>query len=295
MDIDDLYKSLGLEPPSDGENKHEPKGEEIKARIDKTLNFNKNRNIFFRKWYAVAASLTFIILSAAGIYIYNLNNSGSEDMITITAPTGATREIILPDGSHVWLNAASVLRYPASFGKTREVFLEEGEGFFQVKRDTTAPFTVHSSHLDTRVLGTSFRVKAYTKLAHEIVTVVSGKVAVSRGAEPLALLEKDQEVIFDKNSGNEKEMLVEATESVDWKSGNVILKSVRFEDLILAVENAYQVSIHFDRQKFKECENSIRFSTHQSLESVMDLVSDIQGIRYEINGKEVNVSGEGCQ
>lgn len=295
MDINDLYKSLGLEPPSDNENNHEPKGDNIKARIDRTLNFDKNRNIFSRKWYAIAASLAFIILSAAGIYQYNIHNSSYGDMITITAPAGGTREVTLPDGSHVWLNAASVLRYPANFGETREVFLDEGEGFFQVKRDTTAPFTVHSSHLDTRVLGTSFRVKAYKELSHEIVTVVSGKVAVSRGAEPLALLEKDQEVIFDKNSGNEKEMLVEATESVDWKSGNVILKSVRFEDLILAVENAYQVSIHFDRQKFKECENSIRFSTHQSLESVMDLISDIQGIRYEIKGKEVIVSGEGCQ
>ncbi|MCF2517483.1 FecR family protein [Dyadobacter sp. CY351] len=295
MDIDDLYKSLGLERPSDDENKHQPDGDHIKARIDQTLNFDKTRNIFWRKWYAIAASLAFLIVSAAGIYNYTVHNSAPGNMITITAPSGGTREVILPDGSRVWLNAASVLRYPASFGKTREVFLEEGEGFFQVKRDTTAPFTVHSSHLDTRVLGTSFRVKAYKELSHEIVTVVSGKVAVSRGAEPLALLEKDQEVIFDKNSGNEKEMLVEAAESVDWKSGNVILKSVRFEDLILAVENAYQVSIHFDRQKFKECENSIRFSTHQSLESVMDLVRDIQGIRYEIKGKEVIVSGEGCQ
>ena len=295
MDIDDLYKNLGLEPPSGNDNEDKPNGEKIKARIDQTLKFNKTQNVFFRNWYTVAASIAFIIVSSAGIYLYKTNNSGSEDMITITAPLGQTREVILPDGSHVWLNAASVLRYPANFGESREVFLEEGEGFFQVKRDTTSPFTVHSSHLDTRVLGTSFRVKAYKDLSHEIVTVVSGKVAVSRGAEPLALLEKDQEVIFDKNSGNETEMLVEATESVDWKSGNVILKSVRFEDLILAVENAYQVSIHFDRQKFKECENSIRFSTHQSLESVMDLVSDIQGIRYEIKGKEVIVSGEGCQ
>ncbi|MCF0065191.1 FecR domain-containing protein [Dyadobacter chenwenxiniae] len=295
MDIDDLYKSLGLEPPTDGENKHAPNGNEIKARIDQTLNFGKARNIFFRKWYAVAAAASILILSATGVYLYNLNSSVPEDMITITAASGETREVTLPDGSHVWLNAASVLRYPAKFGETREVFLEEGEVFFQVKRDTTAPFTVHSAHLDTRVLGTSFRVKAYRELAHEIVTVVTGKVAVSRGAEPLALLEKDQEVIFEKNSGYEKEVLVEAAETVDWKSGNVILKSVRFEDLILAVENAYQVSIHFDRQKFKECENSIRFSTHQSLESVMDLVSDIQGIRYEIDGKEVIVSGEGCQ
>lgn len=295
MDIDDLYKNLGLEPPSGNDHEEKPNGEKIKARIDQTLKFNKTRNVFFRNWYTIAASIAFIIVSSAGIYLYKTYNSGAQDMITITPPLGQTREVILPDGSHVWLNAASVLRYPANFGETREVFLEEGEGFFQVKRDTTAPFTVHSSHLDTRVLGTSFRVKAYKELSHEIVTVVSGKVAVSRGAEPLALLEKDQEVIFDKNSGNEKESLVEAAESVDWKSGNVILKSVRFEDLILAVENAYQVSIHFDRQKFKECENSIRFSTHQSLESVMDLVRDIQGIRYEIKGKEVIVSGEGCQ
>ena len=295
MDIDDLYKNLGLEPPSGNDHEEKPNGEKIKARIDQTLKFNKTRNVFFRNWYTIAASIAFIIVSSAGIYFYKTNNSVAQDMITITAPLGQTREVILPDGSQVWLNAASVLRYPANFGETREVFLEEGEGFFQVKRDTTAPFTVHSSHLDTRVLGTSFRVKAYKELSHEIVTVVSGKVAVSRGAEPLALLEKDQEVIFDKNSGNEKESLVEAAESVDWKSGNVILKSVRFEDLILAVENAYQVSIHFDRQKFKECENSIRFSTHQSLESVMDLVRDIQGIRYEIKGKEVIVSGEGCQ
>jgi transmembrane sensor len=297
MDIEDLYKSLGLDPPanSDSENKAlATTGKKIKTRINSTLGFKQTGFVLGKSWYAAAASVAVLLLAFAGFYLYLQKDASTIDMITVVVPAGKTREVRLPDGSVVWLNAASVFKYPAQFGSDREVYLEEGEGFFQIKRDTTAPFTVHSSHLDTRVLGTSFRVKAYRELSHEIVTVVSGKVSVNAGASPLTVLEKNQEVVFLKESGTRHENKVEATEAIAWKSGNVVLKSVAFEDLILAIENAYQVKIHFDRQKFKECENSIRFSTRQSLDNVMDQVRDIQGISYEISGKEVTVSGEGC-
>ena len=291
MDINDLYKSMGLEPPADGPPEDNSDGKHLKSRIDQTLGFDKRKYILGSKWYAIAASLALLLLFAA---IYQFSSSDTFAMITVHVPAGETKKVNLPDGSTVWLNAASVLKFPARFGKTRTVYLEEGEGFFEIKRDTTAPFTVHSSNLDTRVLGTSFRVKAYKQLTQEVVTVISGKVEVSRDSRPVALLVKDEEVVFDKVSKVNKETHVEATEAIDWKSGHIILKSARFEDLVLAIENAYQVRVHFDRQKFRQCETSIRFSTSQTLESVMDLVRDIQGIRYEIRGKEVLVSGEGC-
>ncbi|WP_025764285.1 FecR family protein [Dyadobacter tibetensis] len=297
MNIDDLYNSFGLDPSSeDGEteNSLSQKKTKIKNRVDRTLGWSVESKARPLRRYLFTAAASIALFSILGLYWFLKGPVAHHTMLTVVVPPGTTRQVELPDGSRVWLNAASVLKYPAEFGENREVYLEEGEGFFQVKRDTTSPFTVRSQHLNTRVLGTSFRVKAYQKLSHEVVTVVSGKVSVSEGNKPLGILEKDQEISFSKHTLKALESRVKADDMVEWTSGQVTLKSVRFEDIILAIENVYQVNIHFEHQKFEGCESSIRFGTDQRLEDVLDLVRDIQGITYSISGKEVIISGKGC-
>ena len=303
MSKEELYKKFGLDlPPDDPETIHEDKktGIELLNRIHKTLGFPSRRSVVFLRnlrpiAYAVAASIALAVAVFLGL---NLRKSSlqlpTDIYVTISVPAGDVRKVVLPDQSVVWLNAASVFRYPKQFSKTREVFLDEGEGFFEVKRDTTSPFIVHASNLQTRVLGTSFRVKSYQALDNIKVSVVSGKVAVNEGNKPLAILEKDEEVTFNKRSKKPVETPVEATETIQWQSGNVVLKSVHFEDMILAIENSYGVKIIFDRDVFENCENSIRYSARQPLKEVLDLVKDIQDVTYEIKGKEVLIKGYGC-
>lgn len=287
MDKKDLYKKFGLDDPG-----IPPEGtrEEILGRIHDTLGFREKKVRRFRP-ALVAASLALVAGGVGTAWLLSRRTAPAE---TVAVPAGQVRHILLPDSSEVWLNAASRLTYSGDFQHKREVFLEDGEAFFKVRHDTAAPFVVHAGAIQTRVLGTTFRVKAYRELSHIRVSVVSGKVAVREGDKPLAVLEKDQEITYSKENRKTVETRIEAEEAVQWQSGNVVLRSVSFEDIALAIGKAYDVTLVYDRATFSRCESSLVFNTHQSLTEVLDLLRDIQGIRYHIQGKEVRISGVAC-
>ncbi|WP_316792424.1 FecR family protein [Pedobacter frigoris] len=294
----DLYKEFGVEDPSayfEDDHDREKVRLEILERIQASKNnlkpTAKLRPLRNRRLLMAAAAISFLLLSIGLLFYNNFNN---DDLITITVAKGKTQEVTLPDGSKVWLNAASTLKYPKKFGAKRIVYLEDGEGFFKVVHDDKVPFIVQSATLKTYVLGTSFVVKAYKSLSTATVSVVTGKVAVSHDDKQIGLLTRNQEVVYNKTNKQSKMIKTVAQEKTEWNDGKVILNAVYFEDMMLAIENAYQVNIEYDRTLFKNCQNSIRFNTKQSLKDVLDLIKDIQGINYELKEKEVIITGSGC-
>ena len=295
----DLYKEFGINDPAaffEGENHKEALRQEILERIQATkqVQEQQQRSIKLKRKKAMlsmAAAISFLMLSAGLLFYYSYNSN----YITITVPKGETRQLVLPDGSTVWLNSASTFKYPKKFGKKRLVYLVDGEGFFNIIHDDKVPFVVEASGIKTNVLGTSFVVKSYQALSTRSVAVVTGKVAVTDEHDQTSVLIKNEEVIYNTDHRKPKVLKVKATERMAWNDGNVILNAAYFEDLVLAIENTYQVKIKYDQQKFKNCQNSIRFNTHQSLTEVLDLIKEIQGITYQINKeKEVLITGSGC-
>lgn len=298
-DKNDLYKEFGINDPSgvfEGENDKEAVRQEILGRLQATKQIQQQqaRRIKLKRkqtMLSMAAAISFLLLSAGLLFHYSYNSN----YITVTVPKGETRQLVLPDGSTVWLNSASTFKYPKKFGKKRLVYLEDGEGFFDIVHDEKVPFVVEAAGIKTNVLGTSFVVKSYQALSTRSVAVVSGKVAVTDEQNQTSVLVKNEEVVYNTDHRKPKVLKVKATERMAWNDGNVILNAAYFEDLVLAVENVYQVKIKYDQQKFKNCQNSIRFNTHQSLTEVLDLIKEIQGITYQINKeKEVLITGSGC-
>ena len=298
-DKKDLYKEFGINDPDEffeGENDREATRQEILGRIQATKEIHskqQSRPGIKRNFIGMAAAIGLILLSAALMLYYN-NSGPQSDYITVVVPKGQTREVLLPDGSTVWLNAASTLKYPKKFGKKRTVYLLDGEGFFDVVHDEHVPFVVDASGIMTNVLGTSFVVKSYKKLSTMSVSVVTGKVAVTDDQKQLSVLVKDQEVVYHKDHRKPSVLKVKAQEKTAWNSGKVILNGANFEDVVLAVENAYQVKINYDSARFKNCNSTLNFDTKQSLTDVMNIIRDIQGITYQIKEKEVLIAGSGC-
>lgn len=295
----DLYKEFGINDPAvffEGEHEKEEVRQEILGRIvaTKQIQQQQQRSIKLKRKKAVlsmAAAIGFVMLSAGLLFFQSL----SSDDITVTVPKGETRQLVLPDGSTVWLNSASTLKYPKKFGKKRMVYLIEGEGFFDIVHDEKVPFVVEAKGIKTNVLGTSFVVKSYQALSTMSVAVVTGKVAVSDDQHQTSVLVKNEQVVYNKDHRKPEVIKIKAIERTAWNDGNVVLNAAYFEELVLAVENAYQVKIKYDHQRFKNCQNSIRFNTHQSLTEVLNLIKEIQGISYEINKeKEVLITGSGC-
>ena len=118
---------------------------------------------------------------------------------TIDIPIGGEYQLVLADGTKVWLNADSKLRFPVSFtAERREVYLE-GEAYFEVAKDSAREFWVHAGAMDVKVLGTSFNVKAYERLETVATTLVEGSVEVACAGKSFQIVPGEQ-FVYDKNN-----------------------------------------------------------------------------------------------
>ncbi len=157
----------------------------IESRIDGNGE-EKKHTIFPYRGVRPAQYILASLAAAACVMIFFVFRSGQETnpgtssrMMTVAALKGERYRIRLSDGTQVWLNAQSQLRFPDHFeGASREVYLE-GEGYFEVSRDKRHPFRVHSGNLITNVLGTHFDIKAYKAASRVEVTLIEGKVMLT--------------------------------------------------------------------------------------------------------------------
>ena len=246
-------------------------------------------------WIRVAAGIILPVSLFATAFYFFLYKPSAPQYLTVSAPKGKVIQIVLPDSSKLWLNAASTIKYPTTFNKTRDIYLLEGEAYFDVTHNPQKPFIVHSSGVDTRVLGTAFSVKAYKHLDNIQVIVARGKVAVGDRQKTLGLLTPNQKITYNKNTHEVKQSQATPNEAIGWTKGDFVLSGVYFKDMVLAIENRFDVRLKYNDKTFKNCQNSIRFKASHNLRDVMNLVKDIQGLDYSIKGDTVLITGAGCK
>ena len=184
--IDDWFEGERL-ASADQFPKNEPDAEqvrlEISARLHQQINPAKTYKLPYY-WLGIACSL-FLVIGIA-IYYYpqrmpNSNTPVATEQVFHT-PNGKMNKITLKDGTEIWMNAGTTLRVAADFSHSRErkVYLDQGEAFFSVKRDTLRPFSIATKNMLTTVLGTSFNIRAYPEAKIYQVAVNTGKVKVAR-------------------------------------------------------------------------------------------------------------------
>ncbi|PRD46477.1 FecR family protein [Sphingobacterium haloxyli] len=182
------------------------------------------------------------------------------------------KEVLLPDGSTVRLHPESQIRYADNLsGKTREVFLN-GAAFFNVKRDESKPFIVHAGSVSTRVLGTSFTIRAYAEQPHIEITVSSGKVSVSDSAGLIGELEKDQQLSYQKSTGSFTRQPVKSENTKLWKDDELVFETETFGTAAQILERRYNVQIQFVNSKIKSYPVSARFSKDVSLSQILHML-----------------------
>ena len=142
-------------------------------------------------------------------------------LLSLSTPKGGQYQVILPDGTRVWLNAASSLKYPSSFVGAERVVELDGEGYFQVSEKSDRPFRVLSRGQQINVLGTEFNVSAYSEQGETITTLVSGAVKVQSALQAVVLQPGRQSRLTE--SGRLVSAQVDLSSYVAWKSGFFIL------------------------------------------------------------------------
>lgn len=238
-----------------------------------------------------------IIAKQGGIPVIKLNGqlsySGQTEESTVTlyntilTPRGKQYRVILPDGSQVWLNAASSLRFPTRFiNGIRSVELT-GEAYFEIADYQDEPFVVKTNGMQVDVLGTRFNIMAYKSDADVKTTLVQGSVRVSKGNEKVIL--KPNEEASLENSGNNSIQVKKADiqAALAWKNGLFLFHNADIKSVLREIVRWYDVDIIYEGGVNAHLNGMI--SRKASLSEVLNMIEITSNIKFKVEGKKVMV------
>ncbi|MDO6429356.1 FecR domain-containing protein [Flavitalea sp. BT771] len=229
------------------------------------------------RWSAAAAVL--FLIGLGGYFWADQRHSrllsAAETTIrdsVISTARGEQRGVILPDGSQVWLNSASSIRFPVSFASSERAVELSGEGFFDVKNAGRLPFVIHSGAITTTVLGTAFDITAYPQQKTMMVAVQSGKVKVEAGSRLLAVLEKGRQVKVISDTVSLLRNL-DTLSIAAWRTGNLIYKDECVEDIAADLQRAFKDSISIKNSSLKQTMITLSFNKRDGLQHALEMIS----------------------
>jgi transmembrane sensor len=231
-----------------------------------------------------------VINLETAVLTYKAGNGNGQEVVynTLSTPRGGQYQLVLPDGSKVWLNASSSIRYPVTFkGKERNVSIT-GEAYFEVAKNATMPFTVTVKEATVQVLGTHFNIMAYDDEGSMNTTLLEGSVKVSKGAQHKILAPGQQAKIAQTGAIKIKEADIE--EVMAWKNGWFQFNSWNIEKIMRQVARWYDVEIVYEGSI-----SARHFSGMVSRENNISQVLKIMqagGVHFKISGRKIIVSDD---
>lgn len=210
---------------------------------------------------------------------------------TLTIPRGCEFNVTLADGSRVWLNAGSSLKYPEAFvGEQRKVYLE-GEGYFEVVRDERKPFVVSVSGMELRVLGTSFDVKAYADDPMIVTTLVTGKIAQRYASlDTNIVLTPSRQSVFDRQSGNLRTRKVDVSNALAWREGRIVMKNARLEDIFRELSRWYDFETVYTNSSLRDMRFHLHTTRYAEIDRILEHLQATRGVRFTRIDNKIYVS-----
>lgn len=252
------------------------------SQIDRTcLPEKENRPRKFYLWSArVASVILLLLMTGLSVYYYTMSQMIMPDMI-VSVEKGQKANVVLPDGSKVWVNSDSRLSYGSRFNQKERVLSLEGEAYFEVTPDKDRPFIVETDELAVRALGTSFNVKSYEEEKDVSTVLMTGKVEVTSDYDRL-VLNPNERIVFNKQTGHMEKSTVENTgDYINWKYNALTFNGETFENIVHTLERYYNTRIVFESETLKK----YRFTGtpgNTSLESILQILSLTSPLSYEV-------------
>ncbi|SDP07345.1 FecR family protein [Mucilaginibacter sp. OK268] len=257
------------------------------------------RSINYRKrlrWFS-AAAIFLMFVTGALVWKYAGNSHlQAETLLSTATGEGKIQKIILTDGTEIWLNAGSKLRYPQQFSaQHRDVYLE-GEAFFDVAHDPSRPFSVHTKGLITHVLGTAFSVTAYKNMPTEAVTVMRGKVSVMHNRRVLCFITPDKHIEYNTQSGKSTLSDMSSSSAISWKDGKLQFENQNMQDIAGRLGRWYGYAFRFEHKNIQNCHYTASFNNQIPLKQLLKVMKAISLVNYKIDTtqKTVTFLGTGC-
>ena len=204
---------------------------------------------------------------------------------TVTVPRGGEYKLVLADGTIVWLNSDSHIRYPVTFsGNTRQVELE-GEAYFEVAKDVEKPFIVRMNEYNVRVTGTQFNVRNYSNESLA-TTLVEGGVQIERKGK-VDRLRPGQQAVLENNEIRIRVVNVE--EQVAWRHGAFGFTQCRLENIMEELARWYDVDVFYMNQQVKDYHFSAWFKRSSSINEVINILEKTKKISLDLKGRILTV------
>lgn len=209
-------------------------------------------------------------------------------MDTLVIPRGIQFKLQLSDGTNVWLNAATTLRYPARFtGATRDVYVD-GEAFFEVKSNATQPFIVHAGGNQLKVLGTSFNVNTYN--AGVTTTLTTGRLQVAAGGQQ-QLLDPGEQTVYD--NGVLEKQTVDTQAFTAWKDGDLLFYDASLEEIARYLGRNYDYDFEFNDKALEKLRFTLDMPRPANLQVALDVIRKGLDVDFRVQDRTVRVSKPG--
>lgn len=249
-------------------------------------------------WLAAASIMALVVGGGIGAYHYYANRSGplqgssgdrTETLSILSVPRGQQRQLELADGSKVWLNAASTLRYPSSFtGKERVVELS-GEALFEIAPNAALPFLVRSRDMDVEVLGTRFNMMAYEDEKQTKTSLLEGSVKVIRGSGTVILKPGDQA----ETGSLQEDAAIRVTHNMNkdqvlaWMDGYMVFDNDDLQTVMREIARRYDLDVRYEG-KIPVRHFTGKFYRSDDINQILKIL-ELQHVHYKITGKTITV------
>jgi ferric-dicitrate binding protein FerR (iron transport regulator) len=235
-----------------------------------------------------------VVKMAAGVLAYAAGSKGDLRQViynTLATPRGGQYQLRLPDGTRVWLNSASSIRYPTSFTGTERLVSVTGEAYFEVATDAAHPFIVTAGNIRVQVLGTHFNLNAYSDEAAVRTTLVEGSVRIqSLATDGTALVMKPGQQAALAANGGMSVKKADVNEVLGWKNGLFVFHRDELTGVMRRLSRWYDVQVAYSGGSIPESHFTGTIRRSEPLAKVLHMLELTGGVRFKVEGRKIIVS-----
>lgn len=250
---------------------------------------NASRGAIIKKAFWVVAATVAVLLIVAPFATYHLGRESTKELfglVQLTAPSGSTLDLILPDGTIVKLNSSSKLSYSQGFGITDRVVTLDGEAYFEVRHDERMPFKVNGDRLEVTDIGTTFTICNYAVKETATINLVEGKICVKALVNNAELtLDPGLQLKIDKTNGLFYQNRVQHAGSRNAAFDIYVFENEPIEDIAARLAQLYDVEIIVDENLKGAMFYGSIDRKQQTIEQVLDVLEKTEHLRYRKEGK----------
>ena len=248
------------------------------------LEQGQNLNILLNERVRVATSNRGIVYEEHGKGVV------TEEYNKLTTPIGGEYSLVLSDGTKVFLNADSELKYPVEFSDGKRIVDLKGEAYFEVHKDSLRPFVVRMNGAEVTVLGTSFNVNTYGDDGQIYTTLVNGSVRVSSVKNGQAeVLKPGMQSVMDVQSGQLTVREVDVEPYVAWREGRFVFRTMTLDLIMRQLQRWYDFEVFYQNPELKDYEFRGVIKRDMDLDKVLSVIKVTTNVDFEVKGKVITI------